>query len=62
MLTYQEVIVSTESLLFTLKIFTEVSLDPITISLIEECFAVKSAITKTPKTILTQVANKVLDK
>ena len=50
MLTYQEVIVSTESLLFTLKIFTEVSLDPITISLIEECFAVKSAITKTPKT------------
>ena len=35
--------------MFTLKIFTEASLDPITISLIEECFAVKSAITKTQK-------------
>ena len=35
--------------MFTLKIFTEVSLDPITILLIEECFGVKSAITKTPK-------------
>ena len=35
--------------MFTLKIFTEASLDPITISLIEECFAVKSAITKTKK-------------
>ena len=40
---------SNESGLFTLKIFTEASLDPITISLIEECFAVKSAITKTKK-------------
>ena len=35
--------------MFTLKIFTEVSLDPVTIFLIEECFAVKSAITKTQK-------------
>ena len=33
----------------TLKLFTEVALDPIIISLIEECFAVKSVITKTPK-------------
>ena len=35
--------------MFTLKTFTEASLDPITISLIEECFAVKSSITKTKK-------------
>ena len=31
------------------KTITEASLDPITTSLIEECFAVKSAITKTKK-------------
>ena len=49
MVAYQEVIASTESSVFTLKIFTEVALEPITISLIEECFSVKSAITKTPK-------------
>ena len=57
MLAYQEVIASTESALFTLKIFTKVSLDPITISLIEECFSVKSAITKTPKKNWLQASN-----
>ena len=46
---YSEVIASTERSLFTLKIFTEVSLDLITISLIEESFEVKSFITKIPK-------------
>ena len=35
--------------MFTLKIFTKASLDPITISLIEECFAVKGVITKVKK-------------
>ena len=45
---YSEVIASTERSLFTLKIFTEFSLDLITISLIEESFEVKIFITKIP--------------
>ena len=49
MLIYQEVIASPSRAFFTLKIFTEVSINPITISLIEECFAVKITIKKTPK-------------
>jgi len=57
MLAYQEVIASKKVSLFTLKIFTEVSLDPIIISLIEECFAVKSVITKIPKTNWLKASN-----
>ena len=49
MLVYQEVIASKDNALFTLKVFTEVPLDLITKCLIEECFAVKIALTKTPK-------------
>ena len=46
---YQEVIAYTNKPLFTLKIFTKKTLDPITICLIEECFEVKSTITKVPR-------------
>ena len=49
MVAYSEVIASTESSLFTLKIFTKDSLDPSTRSLIEESFEVKSTITKIRK-------------
>ena len=42
MIAYSEVIASTQRALFTLKIFTNASLDPIAISLIEESFEVKS--------------------
>ena len=49
MVSYSEVIASTESSLFTLKIFTKESLNPSTRSLIEESFEVKSTITKIRK-------------
>ena len=49
MVVYSEVIAGTEKSLLTLKIFTKSSLDPITISLIEESFEVKSTVTKIPK-------------
>ena len=46
---YQDVIASPKRPIFTLKIFTKVRLDQITICLIEECFEVKAVITKVPK-------------
>ena len=46
---YQDVIASPKRPIFTLKVFTKVRLDQITICLIEECFEVKAVITKVPK-------------
>ena len=42
-------IACSEKSLFALKIFTKVAFDIITICLIEECFEVKTTITKVPK-------------
>ena len=49
MVAYSEVVASAERSLFTLKIFTNDSLDPIIVSLIEKSFEVKSTITKIRK-------------
>ena len=49
MVAYSEVVASAERSLLTLKIFTNDSLDPIIVSLIEKSFEVKSTITKIRK-------------
>ena len=49
MVEYSEVISVTERSQFTLKIFIKASIDPITMTLIEESFQVKSTITKIRK-------------
>ena len=54
---YQEVIVSSEKPLFTLNVFTTEPLSFITISLIEECFSIKTNIKNVPKRNWSKVSN-----
>ncbi len=61
MVTYREVIAVTGKPLFALKIFTKKALGSITICLIEQCFKVKTTITKVPKRNWLKASNVKFD-